>query len=262
MAVVEEILAAKRGADGQMPGLREATELIARGVVPSAAPHDDDGPFRRPQELGQTGYIGRRRRRLHELVVMDIGDIRRGSQHVFGQREDDRSRPSRRRDVKRMAHVLRNPIGAIDLRGPLGERREHLSIVDFLEGFAIEKIAADLADEQHHRRRILKCGVDTDAGVGRARPARDHADTGTAGQLAVGVGHVRRAAFLAADDESDLVATLVEAVEDGEKALAGDAETEIDALGDQVVDKNVPAYAGPGSGDRHVKSRCDRTPGW
>ena len=58
-------------------------------------------------------------------------------------------------------------------------------------------------------------------------------------QLAVRLGHVGRAALLAADDEADAVAVLVEAVEHGEEAFAGNAEGGVDALRDQRLDQGV-----------------------
>ncbi len=40
--------------------------------------------------------------------------------------------------------------------------------------------------------------MDTAAGVGRAGAAGDESDSGTAGHLAVGIGHIGHSAFLAA----------------------------------------------------------------
>ena len=52
------------------------------------------------------------------------------------------------------------------------------------KGFAkrVERIdAADLTNKKNHRRRILKRGVYADGRIGRARPARDQTNTGSAG---------------------------------------------------------------------------------
>ena len=62
-------------------------------------------------------------------------------------------------------------------------------------------------------------------------------------QLALRLGHVARAALVAAGDEADAVAVLVEAVERGEEALAGDAEDGGRALRDQRLDEGVPGGA-------------------
>ena len=60
---------------------------------------------------------------------------------------------------------------------------------------------------------------------------------GPAGELAVGVGHVRGADLVAAGDEPDR--RVVERVEHGEVALAGDAEGQLDAVDDELVDEEL-----------------------
>src|SRR6185295_18571070 len=82
----------------------------------------------------------------------------------------------------------------------------------------------------------------------------DHAHARSPGQLAVRLGHVGRAAFLAADDEPDRVLAAVKAIEDGEIALAGDAEHQVDALRDEIIDEDVAAESGlQGSGEHGRK---------
>ncbi len=75
--------------------------------------------------------------------------------------------------------------------------------------------------------------------VGRAGAAGHHADAGFAGQLAVGVGHHGRAAFLAANRDLDV--RVVQAVQHREVAFTGNAENVLDALGNQLVDQDVSA---------------------
>ena len=74
------------------------------------------------------------------------------------------------------------------------------------------------------------CAGDVQAGrgVGGARAARDEADAGPAGELAVGLRHHRRAALLAADGDGDR--RVVQRVEHGEIALARHAEDMLDAV--------------------------------
>ena len=62
-------------------------------------------------------------------------------------------------------------------------------------------------------------------------------------ELALRLGHEGRAAFLAAADEADAVAVLVEAVEHGQEAFAGHAEGGVHALGDQGLDQGVAGGA-------------------
>ena len=81
-------------------------------------------------------------------------------------------------------------------------------------------------------------------------PARDHADSRPAGELSVGVGHVGCPDLVAAGDEADR--GVVEGIEHGEVALAGNAERQLDPVDDELVD-DEPA-AGP-----HVRrSGCSR----
>ena len=103
----------------------------------------------------------------------------------------------------------------------------------------------DLADEEQHRRRILLRRVDADRGVRGAGAPRHEADPGPAGQLAVGLRHVGGTTLLAAHHEPQAVGDVVEGVENGEVALAGDAEGGVDALRQQAVDEQLPTGAFP-----------------
>ena len=118
------------------------------------------------------------------------------------------------------------------------------AVVDFLERLAVALVARHLADEQDHRRRVLECRVHADRGVGRARAARHEAHARPAGELALRLGHVARAALVTAGDEADPVAMLVEAVEHGQEALARHAERRCRALLDQASTSAWPAGRG------------------
>jgi len=142
-----------------------------------------------------------------------------------------------------MRDVLRNAIRVLDLRRPLDDTAEHGPIVDFLEGLSITEVGSDLTDEEDHRGRILNCGVDADAGIRGPRAAGDHRDARPAGELAVGLGHVRRAAFMAADHEPDPIANIVHCVQHGKEALARDAEDVRYPLGEKIRDQDFAAGA-------------------
>ena len=165
------------------------------------------------------------------------------SQHVLGQHQHHRARPALQRGVEGACHVFGQAVGVLHLAHPLGHAQragaEHLAVVDLLEGLAVALVAGHLADEQDHRRRVLERGVQPDAGVGGAGPARDEADARAAAQLALRLGHEGGAALLPAGDEADVVAVLVEAVEHGQIAFAGHAEGGVHALGDQGFDQCV-----------------------
>src|SRR5207302_8180222 len=100
-----------------------------------------------------------------------------------------------------------------------------------------------LADEDHHRRGILEGGVHADRAVGGAGPARHEEHARLAGELAVGLGHVRGAAFLAANDELDLLPQIVQPVEHRQAALARHAEGDAHALRSERVGEDAPAVA-------------------
>ena len=72
-------------------------------------------------------------------------------------------------------------------------------------------------------------------------PARDHADAGTAGQLAVGIGGVGRRRLVAAGDHAQAVAVRIEAVEERQVALARHAERELDVVQRELVGEQLPA---------------------
>ncbi len=83
--------------------------------------------------------------------------------------------------------------------------------------------------------------MDADGGVRSAGPARDEHHARPAGQLAERVGHVGGAAFLPAHDELQPVGGVVEGVQHGEVALAGNAERVGRPLREQARHENLPA---------------------
>ena len=143
--------------------------------------------------------------------------------------------------MERMAYVLGNALYAIDLAHPLGERPVHAAVVDFLQRLALQHLGADLADEHDHRRGVLKGCVNADRAVRRAGPAGDEQHPGLPGQLAVGLGHVRGAALLPADDEGEPVPQVVQAVEHRQVALARHAERHLHALRHKSVGEDPAA---------------------
>ena len=85
-------------------------------------------------------------------------------------------------------------------------------------------------------------GVHADGGIGRTGAARDEADAGLARQLAIGLGHERRAAFLAVDDEADV--RVVQRVQHVEIAFARHAEGGVHAVDLERIDQDLAAAAG------------------
>ena len=134
------------------------------------------------------------------IDALGVVDLRHRCKHVLGQSQDHGTGPPLSRDPERARHVFRNTLRAIDLRRPFGNASIHAAIVDLLKRLAILKIAADLADENNERRRVLLRGVDADRRIRRAGTAGDEDDARAAGQLAVGFRHVGGAAFMPTDD--------------------------------------------------------------
>ena len=83
-----------------------------------------------------------------------------------------------------------------------------------------------------------------DRRIGGARAARDHANAGPAGKLAVRLSHKGCATFLAASDELDLISPGMQAVKHCQVAFARYAEGMRHALGNQAIDKKVTSELG------------------
>ena len=175
------------------------------------------------------------------MVLRHVGHRRLGEERVLRQREHHRAGPAGHGGVEGVAHVLRNALHAIDLRHPLRHLTVHAPVVDLLERLALGKLVRHLADEHHHRCRILETRVHADGAVARARTARYEKHARLAGELAVGLGHVGSAAFLPADDELDLLTQIMQSVEHGQIALAGHAESETHALRRERIGKDAAA---------------------
>jgi hypothetical protein len=58
--------------------------------------------------------------------------------------------------MKGVAEVLGNPLYPVDLRDPFCHLAEHSPVVDLLKCLTLNDVTTDLADEQNHRRRVLK----------------------------------------------------------------------------------------------------------
>ncbi len=239
--VVEEILVPERGCDRQAARLRKLRERIARRAIPAAAADDDERRPRAGKQRVRRGDGRRRRCADHRLHSWWIGAYRFRRQHVFGQCEHDGARAAGDRGTPRVCDVFGDARSAVDLRSPLGDRAEHLPVVDFLERLAVDHVAADLADERDQRRRILRGRVNADRRIGRARAACDEDEPGLSRELAVRLGHVRGTAFLPADEELQALASVVQRVEHREIALARHAERMRRALREQARDQDLAA---------------------
>ena len=176
---------------------------------------------------------------------------------VLGQGDDHGPHPALKGGGEGALDHLDGAFGAFDLGGPFGQTAEDLAVIDLLEGAAAAVGQGDLADEQDHRGGVLMRRMHADGGMGRAGAAGDHADAGLAGQLAVSLGHIGGAGLVAAGDDLDRVAHIGEGIEDGEIALAGDAEDAVDAVHDEGVDDTAGGGVG-GLAHEGAISRLER----
>ena len=151
--------------------------------------------------------------------------------------------------------MLGQAIGAIDVPRRLGDAAERACVVDLLPGLAALERSRHVPDEQDQRRRVLLRGVHPDGRLRRPRAARDEADPRAAGELAVRLGSVRGSLLVAAGDEPDR--RVVERVEHGQEALAGQAEREVDPVQLELVDEDAAAVSHTSSGSsRRTVARC------
>ena len=235
VVIVEIILAAQRCHDRQIGARGELLEGVLGLGIPARPAEDAQRP-RRPREVIE--------KRLHLMPGGCRADAPRGWQigdgcalgeHVLGNREHDGPGPSRLREVEGMAQVLGQARCAVDLGHPFCHRREHVAKLDLLKGLALALVARDLSDQHDHGARILKRGVDPDARVAGAGPARDDTDPGAAGQLGVGISHERGPPLLTAGNEAQPVRSGVDGIEQPEKAFARNAEKRVCPVRDQGI---------------------------
>ena len=241
-AVGNRVLAPERRRHRNTVAVREAGEIMRRCRAPVGATDNRDGVGRvlqqvdhRAHRAGASGLRDRRDRRTIDRLDLV-------AKHVLGNRQHDRPGPTRGRDAVRPSDIFGDTPRVVDPRRPLGDRREEGRHVDFLKPLAVAVGAVEVADENDHRSRILHRDMDPGTGVGRARAAGDEGDAGPPGQLAVGVGHIGDPALLPADDSVDR-GRVVERVEDGEEAFAGNGEHPVAPLRDELVNEDAAAGA-------------------
>jgi hypothetical protein len=248
-AVVQRVLAPERAGHRQVPCGREAGQVVGCLARPAAAAHHQQRlPGAGQHVTDAAHHVGRRRGGL-QRGAGEGGLVGQLGQHVFRQRHDHRPRPARDGGVEGAGDDLGHARCIRDLDHPLGELAEHGVVVDLLEGFAPRLPAGDLSHEQDQGRGVLLGRVHADARVGGAGAARDHADAGPAGHLAVGLGHVGGTAFVLGHHQVDVVGCVVQGVEHLQIAFAGHAEHPVHAMEAKAVHQH-PAGGTRGGGNR------------
>lgn len=243
VAVVEQVLAAERQGDRQALALGEGAHVGDRlGRPATATEHQQRAPGLLQQCLHLL-QLCRRRMAVDAPAGQGVGHLDHVGQHVLRQHYHHRAGAAADGTLEGLGELLGHTPGVVDLHHPLGQRRVHLPVVDFLEGLAAELVAGHLADEQQHRRGVLEGGVHAHRGVGGAGAAGDEADARLAGELGVRLGHVGGAAFLAAHHQVDPFPRIVQGVEHRQVAFAGHAEGAFHAIEQQGVDQDLAAAA-------------------
>ena len=85
-------------------------------------------------------------------------------------------------DLERLAHHLRDRVGALDAARPFGDRLVHGDRVHVLVAFLVQAPGAGLADDGDHRRAVHVGVGQAGDQVGRAGSQGGQADAGLAGQ--------------------------------------------------------------------------------
>ena len=171
---------------------------IARFTTPVAAAKDRDRFLRLGQARGQAVHPGGRGGHLDRFGLGGVGHIGGFDQHVLGQCDDHRAGATLCGDAEGAGDQFRDAGGVVDLEGPFRHGAEDLTVIKLLKGLAIGHVAADLADEQDHRRAVLHRHMHACRRIGRTGAAGDKADAGPAGHLAIGLGHHGGTALLPA----------------------------------------------------------------
>ena len=181
---------------------------------------------------------------LHGHAAWGHGDLRVQvridllTDHVLRQADDDGPGPARAGGEHGLGHDLGGALRVVQDHHALRTGAEPGVRVELLEGLAVAVLERDQADEQDERRRVLPRGVQADVGVRGARAARHHGDAGDHVHLAVGLGHVRGAALVAAHHVLD--ARVVQAVQDVQVGLARHGVDALHAVGLEGLDDDVP----------------------
>ena len=200
--VGEHTLAVKRGRHRETQQLGEAQQRVGRSRTGCSVPGQDDGSLARvehcgrPRDLRRRGLIGSGRIdvKRHQL----LGD--EGGLNVLWHTEIHGSRPLGLGELERLADHLGDGAGGENQVRPLRHRREHGHQVDALMRFLVDPVQSHLGREGQH-------GCAVGIGVGRSQkevdgagPQGGRADSGSAGQSAVDLGHERRRLLVADQD--------------------------------------------------------------
>ena len=212
---------------------REFGEFLARLGQRHPVPDEDHRAARglqhvdhRPDIIGRSAAaalgeaVPRRLERNFGLFLKQV------VRHV----EVDRAGPSAGHRGDGLAQRVGQHVDARRLEAVLHHWPDHIReirlvvAVDFLERAAVELRSRHVGGDREQRGRISLCHGQRHDEVGRARPGRGQRRHGLVLHAEVAVGHVRGGLLVARRDQFDLVAHLVQRIEQADVAVATDAE--------------------------------------
>ena len=239
--VVHDVLPPERGGDRNFVGLGKAGDGRRTLIRPARAAEEKQRPFGlRDLGLEHIEAIGRQPR-MGGRIGPGIGHGNHLGQHVLGQGDHHRAGAARGRYAERAGHIFRHPRRVVDLGGPFGNGAEHGAVVDFLKGFAVGRVAGDLAHEQDHRRAVLLRDMHADGRVAGPGATGDHADAGLARKLAIGLGHIGGPGFVPRVDEGETVLHVMQRIQHLKVAFAGHAIGGVGTVDQQLIHKDLSA---------------------
>ncbi len=111
--------------------------------------------------------------------------------------------------------------------------------IELLEGAAIELAGRDIAGDGKERHRIQMCVGERDREIRRARSAGGERRGRPAGDAVIDVGHEARDGLVMNRNGRDVVAPLVQRVDEADIAVAAQAEDVRHLFTDQIVDDDL-----------------------
>ena len=251
MGVVKHILASEGAGHRHAVFFGEFRQRPVGPGGPRRTAENDHRPLGLPQQFAKPSHgVGRRRGdRAHRLLKIRGGHL--VPEHILGQFHHHRPRAVGNRHAPGIEQLPGNGLGALNPQHRLGDAAIDPTVIQFLKRLAPPLMARILADEQQHRRGILKRGVDADHGIGGAGPPGDKTNPRLAAQLAAGLGHISGPAFLATRYQPDAPAVMIKSVQRAQVTFAGDAERVGHPVGRQAVHQHPAAAAFAGFGRWH-----------
>ena len=217
----------------------ETRELRRRIVQDDAAARIDHRPLRIEQELN--GLLDLPRVAFRDGVVrterdrLRIIEFRRRLRHIFGDVDEDRSRSSRRGEIKRLLERDGEVLHILHEKVVLDARARDADRVAFLERILTDRVRRDLSGNDDERDRIHVRGRNSGHRVRHPRTRRHQRDADLVRRARIPVGSVDRALFVTHQHMLDLV-LLEELVVDVEDRAARVAEDVLDAFLLQATD--------------------------